>query len=122
MTPMNMIKEYTNNDVYEFLAEECRHDNALWKAFGDGIVNRTTDEDFWERLSENFDCFRVCDECGKPMIEGYVVDGCNTYCSDECLHKHLTDEEFNSLYDDGNGETYWTTWYEDSETFKKYNQ
>ena len=117
-----MIKEHTNNEVYEFLAKECRHNATLWKRFDDGIINRTTDVDFWERLSEELDCFRICDECGKPMIEGYVVDGCDTYCSDECLHKHLTDDEFNSLYDDGNGDTYWTTWYEDSETFKKHNK
>lgn len=113
-----MTKEYTNSDVYEFLAEECRIDGRLWEKFGEGIVSRTTGVTFWESLSEELDCFRICDECGKPMIEGYVVDGCNTYCSDECLHKHITDEEFNSLYDDGDGDTYWTTWYEDSETFK----
>ncbi len=113
----SMKKKYTNTDVYKFLAEECRQNDALWKAFGDGIVNHTTDEDFWESLSEELDCFRICDECGKPMIEGYVVDGCDTYCSDECLHKHLTNEEFKNLYDDGNGDTYWTTWYEDSMTY-----
>lgn len=61
------------------------------------------------------------EECGRPMIEGFVVDGCDTYCSDKCLHEHLTDEEFNSLYDDGNGDTYWTTWYEDSETYRTNN-
>lgn len=52
------------------------------------------------------------------MIEGYVVDGCNTYCSDDCLHKHFAEEEFKRLYDSGNGDTYWTTWYEDSVTYK----
>jgi len=113
-----MKKAYTNNNVYDFLAEECRHDKALWKEYGKGIVAHTTDEDFWESLSEELDCFRICDECGKPMIEGYVVDGCNTYCSDVCLHKHITDEEYNLLYNDGNSDTYWTTWYEDSETFR----
>lgn len=66
------------------------------------------------------DCFRICDECGKPMIEGYVVDGCDAYCSDECLHKHLTDKEFDHLYNDGSGDTYWTTWYEDSITYNKH--
>lgn len=113
-----VVKEYTNNDVYSFLAEQCRINERLWEKFGEGIVSRTTDVGFWECLSEELDCFRICEECGKPMIEGYVVDGCDTYCSDECLHKHITDEEFNSLYDDGNGDTYWTTWYEDSKTFK----
>lgn len=113
-----MGKEYTNEDVYEFLEEECRCYPELWKEFGEGITSHTEDADFWESLSENLDCFRICEECGKPMIEGYVVDGCETYCSDECLHKHLTDEEFEELYDNGNGDTYWTNWYEDSMTYK----
>ena len=114
------MKEFTNNDVYKFLTEECRQFETLWEKYGDGITNYTTDADFWESLSEELDCFRICDECGKPMIVGYVVNGDDTYCSDECLHKHLTDEKFNELYDDGNSYTYWTTWYEDSKTFKQH--
>lgn len=116
---MIMVKEYTNDDVFEFLAEECHNKLNLWKKFGVGILSQTSNVDFWDSLSEYLDCFRVCDECGRPMIEGYVVHGCDTYCSDECLHKHLTDEEFNILYDDGNGDTYWTTWYEDSITYRR---
>ena len=108
-----MRKEYTNDEVFDFLAVECKKTPALWKEFGAGILSHVSDPDFWKSLSEHLDCFRVCDECGKPMIVGYVVDGCDTYCSEECLHKHLTDEEYNLLYDEGNGDTYWTTWYED---------
>ncbi len=26
-----MTKEYTNDNVYEFLAEECRYDESLWE-------------------------------------------------------------------------------------------
>lgn len=115
-----MAKEYKNEEVYEFLVEECRYYLDLWKEFGKGILSHTEDTNFWDSLSEHLDCLRVCDECGKPMIEGYVVDGCDTYCSDECLHKNLTDEEYEELYEDGNGDTYWTTWYEDSVTFKKH--
>ena len=115
--PQNMEKEYDNSIVYDFLIEECKHNPDLWNKFRAGLLSHTTDAGFWEHLSEELDCFRVCDECGRPMIEGYVVDGCDTYCSEECLHQHLTEEEFNLLYDDGNGDTYWTTWYEDSMTF-----
>ena len=88
-----MEREYNNKQVYDFLIEE--------------------------NLSEELDCFRICDECGKPMIEGYVVDGCNTYCSEDCLHKHITEDEFLSLFDNGNGDTYWTTWYEESLILKQ---
>lgn len=116
--PHNMRKEYTNKDVYEFLAAECQYNPELWKVFGEGIATQTEDADFWDSLSEELDCFRICDECGKPMIEGYLVDGCDTYCSDDCLHQHLTDEEYQALYNDCDGDTYWTNWYEDSKTFR----
>lgn len=54
---------------------------------------------------------RVCDECKKIMVKGYVIEGGNKYyCSDNCLHTNLTKEEFNELYNDGEGETYYTEW------------
>jgi hypothetical protein len=112
-----MPTEYNNDMVYRFLVQECQHNPALWGEFGKELTMQTSDPDFWERLSERLDCFRICDECGKPMIEGYVVDGCDTYCSEECLHKHLSNEDFVRLSKDPNGDTYWTTWYEDSKTF-----
>ena len=104
--------------VYDFLEEECSHFPLIWEEFGEGILSHTENTDFWEHLSEQLDCFRICDECGKPMIEGYLVDGCDTYCSEECLHTHISDEDFNKRYNNGDGDTYWTTWYEDSVTFK----
>ena len=58
---------------------------------------------------------RYCSECGKPMREGYCIDnGLEYYCSDECLHKHYTEEEWLDMYDDGNSDNYWTQW-EDEE-------
>ena len=111
--------EYNNNFVYEFLSVECKTIPGLWDEFKDGIITQTADVDFWEKLSEVLDCFRICDECGKPMIEGFVIEGCDTYCSEECLHKHISEEEYNNLYNNGNGESYWTTWYEDSNTFNR---
>ena len=113
-----MENEYTNKMVYEFLSMECKTILGLWDEFKNGIIAHTTDADFLERLSEVLDCFRICDECGKPMIEGLVIEGCDTYCSEECLHKHISEEVYNDLYDNGNGESYWTTWYEDSNTYK----
>jgi len=54
---------------------------------------------------------RVCDECGKGMDEGYCVGGGDEYyCSEECLHKHITKEEWVELYAEGEGDSYWTTW------------
>lgn len=54
---------------------------------------------------------RECSECGKEMNEGYCIEnGLEYYCSDECLHKHYTEEEYEEMYDDGNGDSYWTEW------------
>lgn len=58
---------------------------------------------------------RICSECKKKMNEGYCIDGGSEYyCSDECLHKHYSEEEYLDMYDDGNGDSYWTEW-EDEE-------
>jgi hypothetical protein len=52
-----------------------------------------------------------CDECGKGMREGYVIEGgVAHYCTDDCLHKNMTPAEFEELYDDGDGDSYWTEW------------
>ena len=54
---------------------------------------------------------RKCNECGEGMNEGYVIDGgCEHYCSDACLHKHVSPDEFEDLHDDGDGDSYWTEW------------
>jgi len=55
-----------------------------------------------------------CTACGAGMNEGYVINGGEEYyCSDECLHKHITPAEFDELYDDGDGDSYWTEWEEE---------
>ena len=53
--------------------------------------------------------YRKCSECGKWMQEGYCVnDGDEYYCSDECLHKHYSQEEYEGMYT--KDEAYWTQW------------
>ena len=60
---------------------------------------------------ENEENKRTCSECNKEMYSGYVIEnGMEYYCSDECLHKNYTEEEFEELYDNGNGDSYWTEW------------
>lgn len=57
---------------------------------------------------------RTCDICGKPMLDGFCIrDGMEYFCSDECLHKVYTEEEYQELYD--NDQAYWTTWYDEFE-------
>lgn len=55
---------------------------------------------------------RICSECGKAFQEGFMVEGgLEYYCSDECLHKHYTEEEWLEMYDNGNSQSCWTTFY-----------
>jgi hypothetical protein len=46
-----MAKEYKNEDVYEFLAEECQYYPELWKEYGEGILSREENAGFWESLA-----------------------------------------------------------------------
>ena len=82
-------------DIKEFMADFC-------------IQHATTSELVDELDLEHI---RVCSECGKTMYEGYCIEnGAEYYCSEECLHKNLTDEEYENLYDEGRGDSYWTSW------------
>lgn len=58
-----------------------------------------------------FEHIRVCTECGKAMQEGYITENFEYFCSDECLHKHYTEEEWAKMYTD-DGDNYWTSWEE----------
>lgn len=73
------------------------------------------DVDYWQDIVNNReeDCLqeKICSECGNHMNSGYCIEnGLEYYCSDECLHKNYTDEEYEQLYDNGNGDSYWTEW------------
>jgi hypothetical protein len=63
---------------------------------------------------------RKCSHCGRLFNEGYVIEGGEAYyCSNGCLSKNMTFKEYEDLYADGNGETYFTTW-EDEDDFLYY--
>lgn len=52
---------------------------------------------------------RRCSECKNIMNQGYCIEnGLEYYCSDECLHKHYTKEEYNLMYN--SGDSYYTSW------------
>lgn len=54
--------------------------------------------------------FRTCSACGAKMAEGYIVDDCEYYCSDDCLHTKYTPEEYAEMYE--NDIAFWTEWSE----------
>ncbi len=56
---------------------------------------------------------RICTHCNNEMSEGYLIDnGLEYYCSDACLYSCYTEEEYLELYDNGDGDSYWTMWEE----------
>ncbi|WP_318616240.1 hypothetical protein [Sporosarcina sp. YIM B06819] len=56
---------------------------------------------------------RLCSECGVPMQEGFYFESDATqYCSVECLTQVISWEEYLVIHDNGNGDAYWTDWYD----------
>jgi hypothetical protein len=73
------------------------------------VIDNTSVEELVNELDLQHS--RCCSECGKPMYEGFCIeDGADYYCSEECLYKHLSEEEYNQLYDEERGNSYWTSW------------
>ena len=95
---------------YVLLKEKIEETSADIKEFmADFVIRQSKTSELVNEL--DLEHIRVCSECGKPMTEGFCIeDGADYYCSEECLHKNLTEEEYNDLYDDGKGESYWTSW------------
>ena len=62
---------------------------------------------------------RICSECKNEMNKGYIIEnGIEYYCSDDCLHKHYTEKEYLELYNNGEGDSYYTEW--ESEEMSNY--
>ena len=87
------IEEFSENELIDILANE---------------VGKT------EQLVEILDEFniqvRICSECGEIMKSGYITADFDYYCSDDCLHKHYTDEEWQKLYEENPDDYYYTEW------------
>jgi len=74
------------------LKKDMRGNKTVYQAVGNAI------ESDLEDLTEIAE-IRVCDECGKIMVEGYCIDGGNEYyCSDACLCKNYTKEQWLAIY------------------------
>ncbi len=105
-----------DNDLYLKVEDGCGGNIPIWESFGD-LCDKTLTEIrdlVVERMGE-----RSCSECGRPVFEGYIVwDGAEYYCSDECLHKHYTSEQWKEMTtgpagreEEGNSHCYWTDWW-----------
>ena len=50
------------------------------------------------------------------MQEGYCINGGEEYyCSEPCLNTKYTTEYFEEMYNGGDGDCYWTEWYDEEE-------
>lgn len=66
-------------------------------------------EDGYDLVTLDGRGFRRCSVCGGFMQDGYLCeDDGYTYCSDECLHKEVSEEDYDRLYDEGF--MYYTDW------------
>lgn len=59
-----------------------------------------------------YGALQICSECGKVHDEGFCVNGGDEYyCSEECLHKHYSKEEWEEMYEEDEYNNYWTQWW-----------
>ena len=95
---------------YALLKEKIEETSADIKEFmADFVIRQSKTSELVNEL--DLEHIRVCSECGKPMYQGFCIeDWAEYYCSEECLYKNLTEEEYDNLYDDGRGNSYWTSW------------
>lgn len=58
---------------------------------------------------------RKCNNCDAEMHEGYVFDGSDYYCTDECLSTVASPQEWEKLHNEEADYFYWTAWDDDGD-------
>jgi len=111
--------EPSNADAYNFISEELTYYPELPQYSAEELAACKGDKEFWDDLEDKLDCFRMCDACGEPMLDGFLVGGDDHYCSDDCLHTVMTDEEYMEQYEEYGIDTFWTTWWDNSKRYIK---
>lgn len=110
---ISTIKKYVPNVNEYFNDDELRQ---IYSEYDDWFSKCETPEDIvstFASIIHNWDDgdYRICSECGNIMCEGYCVNqGDYYYCSNECLHKHFTEEEWQQECEE-NDQSYYTEWY-----------
>lgn len=96
------------NDYIEFLEDIREDDNFADNGYIGDIINLI---EMLQGAEFEEGEHRICSECGNRMQSGFCIEsGLEYYCSEECLYKNISEEEYERLYDDGNGDTYYTEW------------
>ena len=114
--PTTNMQKYINTTVKNELirkGKDIKDATAICRSFieypalREGIIER-----------EELDSIRICEHCGAPMHEGYLVNDFDTYCSEACARASISEigwtvQEFyeNLAYaEDENSCIYWTQW------------
>lgn len=101
------LEDYFNQLLNEKKEEKAEDD--IRQMMTDFVIKHSEVEELVDEL--DLDHVRACSVCGSAMTEGYCIEnGAAYYCSDECMQTEMTEEEYLDLYDDGNGDSYWTSW------------
>jgi hypothetical protein len=92
--------------------------------FGQADADTCETDDQWNAVTETFQNYiiangvkyaRKCDKCGKGMNDGFVSNGTEYYCSNECLCTEYTKEEWLENAADEDNDSYWTEWDDSSD-------
>ena len=112
------MKEPSNADVYDFLSEELTYHPELHQYSAEELATHKGDKEFWYELEDKLDCFRMCNACGEPMLDGFLIGGGEAYfCSEECRRTVMSDEEYMEQYEELGSDTFWTTWWDNSKRY-----
>jgi len=106
-TKRSLIKPFIKNE-FGYNADPITNYSSLeglliWLLEGATKVQR---QDFLDWFA--IYTIKVCDQCGRFMLDGYVVDDYLHFCSDDCLRRRYTPAEYDALYDADLA--YWTDW------------
>lgn len=116
--PNTMLVDYIRTTVKDELVRSGRMEKGREEAQAKSICELFIDNPaIREHLIEsyNLESIRICEHCGAPMFEGYLVDDFNTYCGEECVKqgKGWSDEVFEekiSHAEEEDAPIYWTMW------------
>ena len=112
--------EPSNGDTYNFISEELTYYPELPQYSAEELAAHKGDNEFWAELGEKLDCFRMCDVCGEPMLEGFIIYGGEShYCSEDCRRRIISDKEYIRQYNEWDSDTFWTTLWDNSIRYSK---
>lgn len=116
--PTTDMQGYINSTVKEELVRKGHSEDEAAQICRSFIEYPSLRESIIER--NDLDSIRICEHCGAPMNEGYLVNDMWTFCSEECARAALlspeggwTEETFNEHLahaDEEDSVIYWTQW------------